>query len=140
MAEHALAGPVIGLSLDGTGYGTDGRIWGGEVLICRLAGPDPASFERFAHLDYVPMPGGEAAIREPWRMAFGHLIAAGFDVESKQVMNCVGATEQRVAGDGRMIERQINAPMTSSLRPPIRCCCRRGPRSSQGGLRGPGGD
>ena len=65
MAEHALNGPVIGLSLDGTGYGTDGRIWGGEVLICSLDG-----FERFAHLDYVPMPGGEAAIREPWRMAF----------------------------------------------------------------------
>ena len=64
MAEHGLDGPVIGLSLDGTGYGTDGDIWGGEVLICRLDG-----FERFAHLDYVPMPGGEAAIesRGGWR-------------------------------------------------------------------------
>src|SRR4051812_28183836 len=71
MAEHALAGPVIGLSLDGTGYGTDGRVWGGEVLICTLDG-----FDRFAHLNYVPMPGGEAAIREPWRMAFAHLISA----------------------------------------------------------------
>ncbi len=113
MAEHALSGPVIGLSLDGTGYGTDGRIWGGEVLICRLAGPDPASFERFAHLDYVPMPGGEAAIREPWRMAFGHLIAAGFSVE--QARELVGATEQESRVMARMIERQINAPMTSSL-------------------------
>ena len=63
MAEHGIEGPAIGLSLDGTGYGTEGRIWGGEVLICRLDGPDPGKFDRFAHLDYVPMPGGEAAIR-----------------------------------------------------------------------------
>ncbi len=113
MAEHALRGPVIGLSLDGTGYGTDGRIWGGEVLICRLSGPDPASFERFAHLDYVPMPGGEAAIREPWRMAFGHLIAADFSEEEAREL--VGATEQESRVMSRMIERQINAPLTSSL-------------------------
>jgi hydrogenase maturation protein HypF len=113
MAEHALPGPVIGLSLDGTGYGTDGRIWGGEALICQLSGPDPASFERFAHLDHVPMPGGEAAIREPWRMAFGHLIAAGFsEVEAREL---VGATEQEARVMTRMIERQINAPYTSSL-------------------------
>ncbi len=72
MAEHGLEGPVIGLSLDGTGYGTDGSIWGGEVLICRLDG-----FERFAHLEYVAMPGGEAAIREPWRMAFGASACGG---------------------------------------------------------------
>ncbi len=72
MAEHEIEGPVIGLSLDGTGYGTDGKIWGGEVLIGRLD-----NFDRFAHLDYVPMPGGEKAIREPCRMALGHLHAAG---------------------------------------------------------------
>ncbi len=113
MAEHALSGPVIGLSLDGTGYGADGRIWGGEVLLCRLSGTDPASFERFAHLDYVPMPGGEAAIHEPWRMAFGHLIAAGFsEAEAREL---VGATEQESRVMNRMIERQINAPLTSSL-------------------------
>ncbi|MDE3150455.1 MAG: carbamoyltransferase HypF, partial [Acidobacteriota bacterium] len=64
MAEHGWTGAAIGIALDGTGYGTDGRIWGGEVLVSRLD-----SFERFAHLEYVPMPGGEAAIREPWRMA-----------------------------------------------------------------------
>ncbi len=110
MGEHSLDGPVIGLSLDGTGYGTDGRIWGGEVLICRLDG-----FERFAHLDYVPMPGGEAAIREPWRMALGHLHAAGFDIESEEILERAGAkrTEARVMR--RMIERGINAPLTSSL-------------------------
>ena len=72
MAEHGLTGKVIGLALDGTGYGSDGKIWGGEVLLASLAG-----FERFAHLDYVPMPGGEAAIKEPWRMALGHLQCGG---------------------------------------------------------------
>jgi hydrogenase maturation protein HypF len=113
MAEHALPGSVIGLSLDGTGYGTDGRIWGGEVLICRLSGANPASFERFAHLDYVAMPGGEAAIREPWRMAFGHLIAAGFSEDRAREL--VGATEQEARVTRRMIERQINSPYTSSL-------------------------
>ncbi len=110
MAEHGLSGPVIGLALDGTGYGTDGRIWGGEVLIARLDG-----FERFAHLEYVPMPGGEAAIKEPWRMAFAALRAAGFDIESKQVRELVGATEQEARVLERMMERGVNAPLTSSL-------------------------
>ena len=108
MAEHGLRGPVIGLALDGTGYGTDGRIWGGEVLITRLD-----SFERFAHLEYVPMPGGEAAIREPWRMAFGALRAAGFDLES--AARLVGADEKEARVLDRMMERGVNAPLTSSL-------------------------
>ncbi len=110
MAEHGLEGPVIGLALDGTGYGTDGRIWGGEVLVCRLEG-----FERFAHLEYVPMPGSEAAIREPWRMALGHLSAAGFDVGSVEVLDLVGATEKEARVLRRMMERGVNAPLTSSL-------------------------
>jgi hydrogenase maturation protein HypF len=109
MAEHGLEGPVIGLSLDGTGYGSDGRIWGGEVLVSRLDG-----FDRFAHLDYVPMPGGEAAIREPWRMALGHLGAAGFDIESPEVLAVVGAKQQDVHVVRRMIERGVNTPLTSS--------------------------
>jgi hydrogenase maturation protein HypF len=114
MAEHGIAGPTIGLSLDGTGYGTDGRIWGGEVLICRFDGPDPGHFERFAHLDYVPMPGGEAAIREPWRMALGALHAAGLDVESPEVIALLGAKPQEVRVLKRMIERELNTPLTSS--------------------------
>jgi hydrogenase maturation protein HypF len=108
MAEHSLEGPVIGLSLDGTGYGTDGHIWGGEVLIARLD-----SFERFAHLAYVPMPGGESAIREPWRMAFGHLIAAGFSVDEAEKL--AGASPQEARLLARMIERRLNTPLTSSL-------------------------
>ena len=110
MAEHGLVGPVIGLALDGTGYGTDGRIWGGEVLLAGLE-----SFERFAHLDYVSMPGGEKAIREPWRMALGSLQAAGFDAVSPDVLALVGATEKEGRVLARMIERRINAPLTSSL-------------------------
>ena len=110
MAEHGIESPVIGLSLDGTGYGTDGKIWGGEVLIARLDG-----FERFAHLDYVPMPGGEAAIREPWRMALGHMHAAGFDDEGQRFLAGTGATEQEGRIVRRMLQRQINSPMTSSL-------------------------
>jgi hydrogenase maturation protein HypF len=110
MAEHGLTGPVIGLALDGTGYGIDGKIWGGEVLIARLDG-----FERFAHLEYVPMPGGDAAVREPWRMALGALHTAGFDVESEQVLNLLGAQPGEVRVLRRMMERGINSPMTSSL-------------------------
>jgi len=110
MAEHGLEGPVIGLSLDGTGYGTDGKIWGGEVLIARLDG-----FERFAHLAYVPMPGGEKAIREPWRMAVGHLSAKGLEIEALKVLDLAGVKEQEARVLLRMIERRVNAPLTSSL-------------------------
>ena len=110
MAEHSLSGPVIGLSLDGTGYGADGRIWGGEVLICRLE-----SFERFAHLEYVHMPGGEAAIREPWRMALGHLHAARFDVTDSALLKLLRAGDQNVRILKRMMTRGLNSPLTSSL-------------------------
>jgi hydrogenase maturation protein HypF len=108
MAEHGIGDEVIGLALDGTGYGADGRIWGGEVLISRLDG-----FDRFAHLEYVPMPGGEAAIREPWRMALAALRSAGFDLES--AASLVRANEKEARVLDRMIERGVNAPLTSSL-------------------------
>jgi len=109
MAEHGLEGPVIGLSLDGTGYGTDGKIWGGEVLISR-----PDQFARFAHLEYVPVPGGEAAIREPWRMAVGHLHTAGIDLNDPAIAESLGATPKELALMQRMIERGLNSPLTSS--------------------------
>ncbi|HEY1256506.1 MAG TPA: carbamoyltransferase HypF, partial [Terracidiphilus sp.] len=108
IAEHGLSGRVIGLALDGTGYGTDGKIWGGEILIVR-----PGGFQRFAHLDYVPMPGGEKAIKEPWRMAFAHLRATGFDLETASTL--AGTTIQEAQLVDRMVERNINAPQTSSL-------------------------
>jgi hydrogenase maturation protein HypF len=72
LAEHGESGPALALVFDGTGYGTDGTLWGGELLRCDLAG-----FERVAYLEPVPLPGGEAAIREPWRAAAIHLELTG---------------------------------------------------------------
>jgi hydrogenase maturation protein HypF len=75
LAEHGQQGPALALVFDGTGYGTDGTLWGGELLRCDLA-----DFERLDHLDPVPLPGGEAAIREPWRVAAVFLDLAGLPV------------------------------------------------------------
>jgi len=76
MGEHGLDGgtPVIGVAFDGTGYGTDGAVWGGEVLVADYKG-----FTRAAHLAYVPLAGGDITVRRPYRMALAHLSAAGVD-------------------------------------------------------------
>jgi hydrogenase maturation protein HypF len=79
------------------------------VLISRLDG-----FERFAHLEYAPMPGGDAAVREPWRMALGALRTAGLDVGSSEILKLLGARENEVRVLERMIERGVNSPLTSS--------------------------
>ncbi|MDH4162486.1 MAG: carbamoyltransferase HypF [Nitrospirota bacterium] len=84
MAEHGLNGPVIGVAFDGTGYGTDGNLWGGEFLI---AGID--DFERVGHFKYIPLPGGEAAIREPWRTAVS-LVSAAVGADSSAVFDKIG--------------------------------------------------
>lgn len=68
MAEHDLQEPVIGVSFDGTGYGTDGAIWGGEFLVCRDAG-----FHRAGHLEYIKMLGGDSSMKEGWKSAFSYL-------------------------------------------------------------------
>ena len=80
LAEHGERGPALALVFDGTGYGTDGTLWGGELLRCDLDG-----FERLAQLEPVPLPGGEAAIREPWRVAAVHLERAGLPVPWERV-------------------------------------------------------
>jgi hydrogenase maturation protein HypF len=110
MAENHLEGRVIGFALDGTGYGTDGRIWGGEVLLA-----DYLDFERAAHLAYVPMPGGAAAIREPWRMAVSHLWASfGPDLLKLPIPLFRQIPQTRVLTVLQMMERQVNSPLTSS--------------------------
>ncbi|MFH1887715.1 MAG: carbamoyltransferase HypF [Pseudomonadota bacterium] len=110
MAEHGLAGPVIAIVLDGAGYGPDGTVWGGEVLVADYSG-----FSRAAHLETVPMPGGDAAAAEPWRMAVSHL----FRAMGPEALDLPLAPVQE-AGDRmpllvQAMEQGINAPLTSSM-------------------------
>ena len=110
MAENHLEGRVIGFALDGTGYGADGHIWGGEVLI---AGYE--SFERAAHFEYVPMPGGEAVIREPWRMAVSYLAHHfGREFLSLDIPLVRQLNRPKVDLLLRMMKQGVNSPLTSS--------------------------
>ena len=99
MAENGLDGDVIGVAFDGTGYGTDGKIWGGEFLVARYAG-----FERYAHFRYFPLAGGDAAVREPWRAAVA--LAPANELR--------GVPESSVRVVRRMIETGLNTVETSS--------------------------
>ena len=109
MGEHGLPGPVCGIAFDGTGYGVDGAIWGGEVLLC-----NQRAFERFANFAYVPMPGGAAAVRHPLRMAYGALWA--FDLlEHPGAADALAALGNQAALCEQMIDRGLNTPMTSSV-------------------------
>ena len=109
MAENDLEAPVVGIAFDGTGFGVDGNIWGGEVLICNLV-----EFERFANFSYVPMPGGAAAVKHPLRMAYGVLWA--FDLLGHPAaQKALAALGQQAAVCAQMIERGLNAPLTSSV-------------------------
>ena len=106
LADNGLDGPVIGIAWDGAGWGTDGCVWGGEFLV-----GDRTGVMRAAHFRYVAMPGGDRAAREPWRMALSHLRDAGID-EAKALAAVPVMTRNTV---GRMIERRLNAQMTSSV-------------------------
>jgi hydrogenase maturation protein HypF len=112
MAELNLHGPLIGVSYDGTGYGPDGTAWGGEILVA-----DRSEYRRAFHLLPVPLPGGEAAIAHPGRMALSHLIAAfGADEAlslARRLLPHILEPEARVIA--RQIERRINCPLTSSM-------------------------
>jgi len=110
MAEHGLTGEraVIGVAFDGTGYGTDGAIWGGEFLVM-----DYASFRRAAHLKYVPLPGGDAAIRRPYRTALAHLWAAGVDWDEALPSVAAASPEERTILV-QQLERRVNTVQTSS--------------------------
>jgi hydrogenase maturation protein HypF len=109
MVEHSLIGPVIGIAFDGTGYGTDGKIWGGEFLIA-----DYSAFRRVAHLSYVPMPGGDRAAREPFRMALAHLRHACGEW-SPRLLPVQEGTSDELRVIARQIDSGLNAPMTSSV-------------------------
>jgi hydrogenase maturation protein HypF len=110
MAEHGLEGPVIGIALDGTGYGTDGQIWGGEVLVV-----DYRQFERLGHFAYLPLPGGPAAIKEPWRMAVSALYGAyGSSFSEMDLPFLREISPDRIRLLLQMIEKRVNTPLTSS--------------------------
>ncbi len=105
LAENRHPGPAIGLTMDGTGYGSDGTIWGGEILVGDFSG-----FERWAHFEPVPLPGGDTAIKEPWRTAVSYAHAAfGADLPDIPFFAAVEAGPIL-----EMIRKRVNSPLTSS--------------------------
>ncbi|WP_094603771.1 Carbamoyltransferase HypF [Sporomusa silvacetica DSM 10669] len=111
MAEHHLAGPVIGLAFDGTGYGPDGTLWGGEFLVA-----DMRQYRRAGHLSYLPLPGGAQAVRQPWRIAICLLKELyGEDFINQQAIPLV---QELPAGWELVIaaaEKKINTPLSSGV-------------------------
>jgi hydrogenase maturation protein HypF len=111
MAENGVEGEVIGVAMDGLGYGTDGRLWGGEFFVA-----DFERAERVAHLEYAPMPGGAKAISEPWRMAAIHLRRALGDEAFDLNLDFARRMDRRAyAALLQMAERGVNSPETSSM-------------------------
>jgi hydrogenase maturation protein HypF len=109
MAENHLDERVIGVAFDGTGYGPDGNIWGGEILLCDLN-----DYSRVTHFDYIPLPGGDLATEEPWRMAVSYL----YKVFGENFVNLELELLDRI-DPGKvgllimMIDKNINCPLTS---------------------------
>jgi hydrogenase maturation protein HypF len=109
--DNDVKGEVFGAAFDGTGYGTDGKIWGGEFFT-----GNAGRFNRVAHLEYIPMPGGEMCIKEPWRMTASYLYAAfGEDFLKLKVGLVKNIDKKRWAVLKGMIDKKINAPLTSSM-------------------------
>ncbi len=111
LAEHKLVGPVIGVAADGTGYGSDGAIWG-----CEIMAADLLDFERLYHLAYIPLPGGEQAVRQPWRVAAAYLQQAfGDDFLRLDIPFVRHLDRESWRVMAQMIARGINSPPASSL-------------------------
>ncbi len=108
MAEHHLAEPVIGVCFDGTGYGDDGKIWGSEFMVC-----DYTFYRRHHHLDYIPLPGGDKAIREPWRIALGCLQITGHRDTGRWINTYLkDISVEKISAIEKMIKKGINTPFS----------------------------
>ena len=110
MAEHNISEPIIGVAFDGTGYGADGNIWGSEFLICQAT-----SFTREAHFEYIPLPGGDKAVLEPWRSTLAnlhHSFGRNFDFEKIKAFKAI--RKDKLDFILQAIEKQINIPYSCS--------------------------
>jgi len=110
MAEYQIDEKVIGISFDGTGLGDDGNIWGGEFLICDLN-----KYQRFAHFEYIPQPGGDAVSKHPWRMMLAYLHHYfGDEVVKRFPILFEGIEENEIEGILFLLKSKVNSPLTSS--------------------------
>jgi hydrogenase maturation protein HypF len=110
MAENKLKNKVIGIALDGTGYGDDGNIWGGEFMLAGLT-----DYQRYSHFEYVPVPGGDQAIKEPWRTALSYLYKVyGHELTTLNVplLNHINSDQYQLIITA--IDKNINCPLSSS--------------------------
>ncbi|OGN99940.1 MAG: carbamoyltransferase HypF [Chloroflexi bacterium RBG_13_51_52] len=109
LADNGVKGPVIGVSFDGTGYGTDGNIWGGEFMVA-----DFKKFDRPAYLEYLPLAGGAQAIRKPYRTAIGYLLALGIGLDKNlPLFKYIKKSELEIIKE--QVAKGVNAPLTSSM-------------------------
>ena len=111
LADNGLESPVIGVAFDGTGMGADGNIWGGEFLVA-----DYSNFNRAGHLEYLPLPGGAAAIKRPRRTAIGYILTLlGESTLNHDLPVMREADDMEIEVIKRQIERKINSPLSSSM-------------------------
>jgi hydrogenase maturation protein HypF len=111
IADNKIDSPVIGVALDGTGYGSDGRIWGGEFMVADYMG-----YQRLGHLEYLPLPGGAAAIKRPYRTAIGYLVKLfGDDSLSHRLTLLKQVNSVEIELIKKQIQTGLNSPLNSSM-------------------------